>query len=77
MKIPVATRLDPELAQAVRRLAAEGNRSLSREIAEACRRHVALELLAPPDFSPPAAVDGAVSRAASRPATGPDAGQER
>jgi hypothetical protein len=44
MKVPVATRLDPEVAQALCRLALEGNRSLSREVGEACRRHVMLEL---------------------------------
>jgi hypothetical protein len=32
-KICVGTRVDPELAQAVRRLANQGNRTVSREIA--------------------------------------------
>ena len=39
----LAARVDPELAEAVRRLAHLGNRSTSREVAEAVRRHVILE----------------------------------
>jgi predicted transcriptional regulator len=69
-KVCVGTRVDPELAQAVRRLADQGNRTVSREVAEAIRRHVMLEL-----HSTRAAVDG-VSRAASRPATGPDSTED-
>jgi predicted transcriptional regulator len=42
-KVCVGTRVEPELAQAVRRLANQGNRTVSREIAEAVRRHVVLE----------------------------------
>jgi hypothetical protein len=42
-KVNVATRVEPKLAQAVRRLAHEGNRTVSREVAETLRRHVVLE----------------------------------
>jgi predicted transcriptional regulator len=42
-KVTVAGRVDPELAQAVRRLADLGNRSVSREVDAALRRHVMLE----------------------------------
>jgi hypothetical protein len=43
-KVCVGTRVEPELARAVRRLADQGNRTVSREVAEAIRRHVMLEL---------------------------------
>jgi hypothetical protein len=46
-KICLGARVDPELAQQVRRLAAEGNRTVSREVGEAIRRHVLLELHSP------------------------------
>jgi predicted transcriptional regulator len=38
----VAGRVEPELADRVRRLADAGNRTVSREVAEAIRRHVLL-----------------------------------
>jgi hypothetical protein len=41
-KICVGARVDAGLAEAVQRLADAGNRSLSREVAEAIRRHVLL-----------------------------------
>jgi hypothetical protein len=47
-KICLGARADPELAQQVRRLAAEGNRTVSREVGEAIRRHVLLELHSQP-----------------------------
>jgi hypothetical protein len=42
-KVIVAGHVDPELARAVRRLADLGNRSVSREVDAALRRHVMLE----------------------------------
>jgi predicted transcriptional regulator len=46
-KATVAGRVDPELAEAMRRLADAGNRSLSREVGEAIRRHVLLSVPGP------------------------------
>jgi hypothetical protein len=40
--VNLATRVEPELAESVRRLAHLGNRTVSREVAEAVRRHVLL-----------------------------------
>jgi hypothetical protein len=59
-KVIVAGHVEPELAQAVRRLADLGNRSVSREVDAALRRHVMLEQLS----SEPA---GAVDLRAARP----------
>jgi hypothetical protein len=54
-KVCVGARVEPELAQGVRRLADAGNRSLSREVAEAIRRHVMLKLLSEPQLTGAAA----------------------
>jgi hypothetical protein len=43
MKVAVCARIRAELAEQVRRMAADGNRTVSREVAEAIRRHVMIE----------------------------------
>jgi hypothetical protein len=42
MKKQIGAWVEPELAHAIERLAAQGNRTVSREAAEALRRHVLL-----------------------------------
>jgi hypothetical protein len=60
-KVCVGARVDPEIRRAVRHLADAGNRSFSREVEAALRRHVLLEQFS---SEPAGAVD---PRAAIRP----------
>jgi hypothetical protein len=69
-KVCVGTRVEPDLAQAVRRLADAGNRSLSREVAGAIRRHV-IELLSEPQLA------GAAAELPGCPTGLPGAGEQR
>jgi predicted transcriptional regulator len=67
MKVAVSSKIPADLVAQVRHLAEAGNRSVSREVAEAIRRHVMLELLSE------RSVDGA---AVARPSHGGH-GEER